>query len=193
VLDQATGEALRKVKIILRPSDQQAVTDDQGFYRLEGIPAGTYTLQVSTIGYRLLKKEIRLNEGSTQEIIFYLGQEGSTIHETVQVTAPVFEEIEKTAPSQIALTGSEIKNLAGVLIDDPMRSVQTLPGVATGDDFNSSYSVRGGGFENNGILVDGVLTHSLAHTLQGTPEPTGSIMVMNGDLVESMADRKSVG
>jgi outer membrane receptor for ferrienterochelin and colicin len=187
VLDQSTGEALRKVKIILRPSDLQAVTDDHGFYHLEGIPAGSYTLHVSTIGYRLLKKEIRLDEGSTLEIIFYLGPEGSTIHETVQVTAPVFEEIEKTAPSQIALTSSEIKNLAGVLIDDPMRSVQTLPGVATGDDFNSSYSVRGGGFENNGILVDGVLTHSLAHTLQGTPEPTGSIMIMNGDLVESMA------
>jgi hypothetical protein len=187
VLDQTTGEALRKVKIVLRPSDLQAVTDDQGFYRLEGIPAGTYTVQVSTIGYRLLKKEFHLDEGSTQEIIFYLGQEGSTIHETVQVTTPVFEEIEKTAPSQIALTSSEIKNLAGVLIDDPMRSVQTLPGVATGDDFNSSYSVRGGGFENNGIVVDGVLTHNLAHTLQGTPEPTGSVMIMNGDLVDSMA------
>jgi outer membrane receptor for ferrienterochelin and colicin len=165
----------------------QAITDERGTYRLDGIPAGSYTLQVSTIGYRLLKKEIRLEEGASQEIIFYLGQEASTIHETVRVTAPVFEEIEKTAPSQMALTSTEIRNLAGVLIDDPMRSVQTLPGVATGDDFNSSYSVRGGSFDNNGVIVDGVLTHSLAHTLQGTQDPTGSVTIMNGDLVENMA------
>lgn len=187
VVDQTTGEPLRKVKVVLRPSDLQAVTDDQGHYRLESIPAGSYTVQVSTIGYRLLKKEIRLEDGETQEIIFYLGQEAATIHETVRVTAPIFEETEKSAASQIALTGTEIRNLAGVLLDDPLRSVQTLPGVATGDDFNSSYSVRGGGFDNNGIVVDGVLTHSLAHTLQGTQDPSGSIMIMNGDLVESMA------
>jgi len=187
VIDQATGEPLRKVKIVLRPSDLQVVTDDQGNYRLEGIPAGKYTLHVSTIGYRLLKKEISLEEGVSQEILFLLGQEATTIRETVQVTAPVFEEVEKSAPSQIALTSTEIRNLAGVLIDDPMRSVQTLPGVATGDDFNSYYSVRGGGFNNNGVIVDGVLAHGLAHTLQGTPDPTGSVMIMNGDLVESMA------
>jgi outer membrane receptor for ferrienterochelin and colicin len=186
VVDQATGEPLRKVKIVLRPSDLQAVTDDQGNYRLEGIPAGKYTLHVSTIGYRLLKKEVSLEEGASQEILFLLGQEATTIRETVHVTTPVFEEVEKSAPSQIALTSTEIRNLAGVLIDDPMRSVQTLPGVATGDDFNSYYSVRGGGFDNNGIVVDGVLTHGLAHTLQGTPDPTGSVMIMNGDLVESM-------
>ena len=186
VIDQATGEPLRKVKIVLRPSDLQVVTDDQGNYRLEGIPAGKYTLHVSTIGYRLLKKEISLEEGVSQEILFLLGQEATTIRETVQVTAPVFEEVEKSAPSQIALTSTEIRNLAGVLIDDPMRSVQTLPGVATGDDFNSYYSIRGGGFRNNGIVVDGVLTHGIAHTLQGTQEPTGSVMIMNGDLVDSM-------
>jgi hypothetical protein len=187
VVDQTTGEPLRKVKIILRPSDLQTVTDDQGNYRLEGIPAGNYTFHVSTIGYRLLKKEVRLEEGVTQEILFLLGQEATTIRETVHVTTPVFEEVEKSAPSQMALTSTEIRNLAGVLIDDPMRSVQTLPGVAAGDDFNSYYSVRGGGYNKNGIIVDGVLTHGLAHTLQGTPDPTGSVMIMNGDLVESMA------
>ncbi len=187
VVDQATGEPLRKVKIVLRPSDLQAVTDDKGSFSLVGIPAGNYTMHISTIGYRLLKKEIRLENEDSKEIVFSLGQEAATIRETVVVTAPVFEEVEKAATSQIALTGTEIRNLAGVLIDDPMRSVQTLPGVATGDDFNASYSVRGGGFGNNGIMVDGVLTHGLAHTLQGTPDPSGSVTILNGDLVESMA------
>ncbi len=187
VIDQVTGEPLRNVKVALRPSTLETVTDERGAYRLEGIPAGTYTLYVSTIGYRLLKRDVTLEETDSLEIIFYLGQEASTISETVRVTAPVFEETEKSAPSQIALTGTEIRNLAGVLLDDPLRSVQTLPGVATGDDFQAFYSVRGGGFHNNGIVVDGVLTHGLVHTVQGTQDPTGSVTIMNGDLVETMA------
>ena len=187
VVDQATGEPLGKVRVVLRPSDLQTVSDGQGAYRLDGVPPGKYEVQVSTIGYRLLKREIRLEEGQSQEIEFYLGQEASTIHETVRVTAPVYEEVEKAAASQITLNSTEIKNLAGVLIDDPLRSVQTLPGVAAGDDFNAYYSVRAGGFENNGILVDGVLTHNLAHTLQGTQDPAGSVTILNGDLVDSMA------
>lgn len=186
VVDQATGEPLRNVKVALRPSTLETVTDERGAYRLEGIPAGTYTLYVSTIGYRLLKKDVVLAEDDSLEIVFFLGQEAATIHETVRVTAPVFEEVEKSAPSQVALTGTEVRNLAGVLLDDPLRSVQTLPGVATGDDFQSFYSVRGGGFHNNGIVVDGVLTHGLVHTVQGTQDPTGSVTIMNGDLVESM-------
>jgi hypothetical protein len=187
IVDQATGEPLRKVKVVLRPTDIQAVTDDQGNYRLEGIQAGSYMLQVSTIGYRLLKKDIRLEEGESKEVLFYLGQEATTIRDTVVVTAPVFGEVERSAPSQIALNSTELRNLAGVLLDDPLRSVQTLPGVATGDDFNSGYSIRGGSFDSNGIVVDGVLTHNLAHTVQGTQDPAGSVTVMNGDLVESIA------
>jgi len=187
VLDQSTGEPLRKVRVILQGSDLQTVTADDGTYRLEGIPSGTYTLYVSTIGYRLIKREIRLGESDSQEVLFYLGQEASTVSDVVHVTAPVFEEVEKAAASQITLNSTELKNLAGVLIDDPMRSVQTLPGVAANDDFQSEFSIRGGNFQNNGLVLDGVLTHNLSHTIQGTQEPTGSLMMMNGDLVESMA------
>jgi hypothetical protein len=186
VLDQSTGEPLRKVRVVLLDTDLQSITDDDGTFRINGIPAGAYTISVSTIGYRLIKRELRLGAGDLQEVVVYLGQEAATVSSLVQVTAPLFEEVEKAAASQLTLNSSELKNLAGVLIDDPMRSVQTLPGVAANDDFQSSYSVRGGGFQNNGVVLDGVFTHNLAHTIQGTQEPTGSIMLMNGDLVESM-------
>ena len=187
VRDQATGEPLRKVLVSLRGTDLQAITGDDGTYRLEGVPAGDYTLYVSTIGYRLLKKQLRVKDADNQEIDFLLGQESTTISETVTVAAPLYEELEKASPSQVTLNSSELKNLAGVLIDDPLRSVQTLPGVATGDDFHAFYSVRGGSFRNNGILIDGVLTHSLVHTVSGTQDSTGSITALNGDLVESIA------
>ena len=187
VVDQSTGEPLSKVRVVLQGTDLQAVTDEQGQFLLQGVKPGTYTLYVSTVGYRLRKKEILVAEGESLEILFYLGQEATTITDVVHVTAPIFEEVEKTAASQIALTSTEIKNLAGVLVDDPLRSVQTLPGVAGNDDFQAYYSIRGGNYQNNGLVVDGALTHNFVHTIQGTQEPTGSAAIINGDLVESMA------
>jgi hypothetical protein len=187
VVDQSTGEPLRKVIVALRPTDIRAVTGDNGEYRLEGIAAGSYVLQVSTIGYRLLKKDIQLEDDESKEILFYLPQESATIRETVIVTTPIFAEVEKEAPSQLTLNNTEIRNLAGVLLDDPLRSVQTLPGVVTGDDFNAGYSIRGGSFDNNGIVIDGALTHNLTHTVSGLREPTGSITAINGDMAQSIA------
>jgi hypothetical protein len=186
VVDQSTGELLERVLVVVQGTELQAVTDNQGRYRIEAISPGQQTLQVSSIGYRLLKKEIRIEPGDAREIIFYLGQEASTISDIVRVTAPLFEEVEKAAASQVDLSSTEVKNLAMVLMDDPLRSVQTLPTVAAGDDFSASYSVRGGTFQNNGLIVDGVLTHNLVHTIQGTQDTTGSFSALNGDVIESM-------
>lgn len=187
VVDQSTGEPLRKVIVALRPADMQTATGDDGEYRLEGIAAGSYTLHVSAAGYRLLKKDFRLEEDESKEIIFYLPRESAAIRETVVVTAPVFGEVEREASSQITLNSTEIRNLAAVLLDDPLRSVQSLPGVATDDDYNAGYSIRGGRFDNNGVIVDGVLTHNLAHTVHGTQNPSGSITAINGEIAKSMA------
>ena len=99
VFDQATGEPLRKVRIMFQGTAHEAVSADDGSSRIDGVPAGDYTLYVSTIGYRLLKRDLRVEEGGAQEVVLYLGQEDSTISEAVHVTAPDFEEVEKAIRS----------------------------------------------------------------------------------------------
>jgi hypothetical protein len=88
VIDQSSGEPLGKVRVILRGSELQTLTDGSGRYRIDGIRPGAYTRYVSSIGYRLIKKDIELAAGQSQEVVFYLGQEAATIQETVRVTAP---------------------------------------------------------------------------------------------------------
>jgi hypothetical protein len=58
VVDQSTGELLERVLVVVQGTELQGLTDSQGRYRIEGIPPGQHTIQVSSIGYRLLKKEI---------------------------------------------------------------------------------------------------------------------------------------
>ena len=52
--------------------------------------------------------------------------------------------------------------------------IQALPGVAAGDDFRSEFSVRGASFRQMGIVIDGVATPMLVHTVKGRDD-TGSV------------------
>jgi hypothetical protein len=69
-----------------------------------------------------------------------------------------------------------------VTTDDPMRAIQALPGVSTGDDFQASFSVRGSAFRHVGIVIDGTQNEFLLHAIRGTSE-TGSISMINTDIL----------
>ena len=69
--------------------------------------------------------------------------------------------------SALTLDGVEAKNLASVLADDPLRAVQSLPGVASNDDFDSRFSLRGAGYSRIGLYLDDVLLHSPFHMVAG--------------------------
>jgi hypothetical protein len=67
-----------------------------------------------------------------------------------------------------------------------MRAVQALPGVATGDDFQSEFSVRGSAQRHVGIVLDGTPTTSLMHAIRGR-EDTGSVAMINTDVLSRAA------
>jgi hypothetical protein len=90
-----------------------------------------------------------------------------------------------SALSDHTLNESELKNLTSVLIDDPLRSVQALPGVTTGDDFTADFSARGAGIRSIGFNMDGVLVVSPVHAV-GDINDGGSLSIFNGDVIESV-------
>jgi hypothetical protein len=66
--------------------------------------------------------------------------------------------------------------------DDPLRTVQALPGVAAADDFRSEYSVRGSAFRHARVIVDGVAAPWLQHAALGRGD-TGTITMLRGDVI----------
>ena len=91
-------------------------------------------------------------------------------------------------PSASILGSAELLNLRGVLADDPLRAVQVLPGVATGDDLRSEFTVRGSDFRHITFTVDGFATPYLLHTVRGVEDrgPTGSVAMINSDVLEDV-------
>jgi hypothetical protein len=81
------------------------------------------------------------------------------------------------------LGSAGLQDLRGIATDDPLRAVQALPGVATGDDFRSEFSVRGSAFRHTGVVVDGAAAPLLLHTVRGESN-TGSIAMINSDVLD---------
>ncbi|HKE26073.1 MAG TPA: TonB-dependent receptor [Bryobacteraceae bacterium] len=184
VVDARGGEALSNVQVSL-VGGGRATTDAQGKFDLQGVAPGEYVLNVSTVGYHLLKKPFTMAAGDVKEFEVVLTPDTLRQTDNVEVQAGPFEAVHQDSPSTLALAGNDAKNLASVLADDPLRAVQDLPGVSSNNDFDARFSVRGADFSRIGIYLDGVLLHEPFHTLEGQ-NMSGSGTAFNGDMVEEM-------
>ncbi len=115
-----------------------------------------------------------------------MGPVGAIYREQVIVTARASERNEVSAGIDRQLASDELNLLGGHIVDDPLRVVQALPGVATGDDFRSEYSVRGSDYRQSAVILDGVVAPWLQHAALGRGD-TGTMTMLRGDLVQEAA------
>ena len=90
-----------------------------------------------------------------------------------------------SAGSDTRLTGTAVDTASSVLSGDGLEAVQAMPRVAVGDDFRSEFSVRGNPYRQIGVVIDGVATPWLQHTVYGRRD-AGSLSMFGSDLVDGM-------
>src|SRR5262249_8716863 len=185
VISSRDKQPLALAQIQLEGTSFRAVTGDDGLFRIAGLPPGQYVLQASVVGYYAVREEFALAAGESKEFEIVLTPSNTRVTETVDVVANPFQLEPETSASEFSLEGGERKNLASVLADDPLRAVQSLPGVTSNNDFSSEFSVRGAPFQRVGLYLDGILLHSPFHTTDGLADD-GSLTIFNGDLTEDM-------
>ena len=186
VVDARGGEPLANVQIQLSGTPLRAVSDSAGRFRIAGVDAGDYVLSVSTVGYHVAKRSFHVDAGATQEFEVILSADSLRQTETVTAQADPFELARGDSPAALTLAGNDAKNLGSVLADDPLRAVQSLPGVSSNNDFDARFSLRGADFDRIGLYLDGVLLHAPFHMLQGNTGASGSGTAFNADMVEQM-------
>jgi hypothetical protein len=120
------------------------------------------------------------------DIRVLLVPEPAGLQEVVTVLAPVLATQDVGIPAQFVLQATELAALRSPLLDDPLRAMQALPGVATSDDLRAEFSVRGSPFRQVGVVLDDVKSRLLMHTVRGV-EQTGSVALLNGDMVAAGA------
>ena len=185
VVDRADGTAIGDVSVRVQDAGAPVKTDGEGRFELTGVPAGQQTLYVSVVGFILVKRPIDVRPGEPLDLTIALSEGTGTYSETVTVAGERFREQERSVPAQQTLGSADIQNLRNLLTNDPMRAIQVLPGVSTGDDFRSEFVVRGSPFSRMTFTLDGVPTSFLLHTVQQIQDG-GSIAMLNGDILDGI-------
>ena len=186
VVDGISGLELSDVRVQIQGQPGSVLTDARGQFTLRGVPPGTHVLTVSVVGFVMVRRELAVGDGGSIYLVIPLTEGTGTYTERVEVTGDLFRQGEAAVPAQQVLGSAELQNLRGLVLDDPVRAMHILPGVAATDDLYSEFSVRGSDFGRIGLAVDGVPSRFLSHSVQGV-EDGGSIGMINSDVLESVS------
>ena len=106
VLLKGTGEHVPFVLVSLKGTTIATSTGDSGHYHLEHLPSGTFTIQVSGMGYKTVSRDIVLKPGTTLEINFEL-EEDNVLLDGVVVSANRSETTRMMAPTLVNVVNME--------------------------------------------------------------------------------------
>jgi len=187
VVDFQTTEPIAKVLVAIRDQQVQAITDENGQFEMRNVLPGRVDLYVSTVGYGLLKQSVELQAGVENNLELSVGQEALKHYEHVTVYSGPFAPVQPEAPVEHSITNTELKNLSSVMLDDPMRAVQSMPGVAADNDWYAQFTVRGAGPADIGVFVDGAPMTAPFHEILDDRGNSMSIGLLDNGFVDSMA------
>ena len=186
VVDANSGEAMANVRVVAKLTDRSTITGADGAFTLE-LPPGPQDLYITTVTYGLVKKSINVSDGTSSNIEIALNEDAAALTENVTISSGPFESTRTTSTFEQTLNKRELQATSSILLSDPIRAAQSLPGVGSNDDFRSEFSVRGAGFDRVGVWLDGVLTDNFVHTVAGGYPDTGSLSVINSDAINSVS------
>jgi Carboxypeptidase regulatory-like domain/TonB dependent receptor-like, beta-barrel len=186
VVDAETGQPIADVQVRLERTTRSLVTDSDGRFEIADVDEGTHTLSVSMVGYALARRQVLVSAAQREDLIVPLARGTGAYTDHVIVTAGKDVRGGAVSATTRTLESRQIQDLGTVLADDPLRAVQALPGVAWNDDFRAELSVRGNGPGHLGLSIDDVPSPWLVHSVVGRGDDTGSIGLINGDIVDRM-------
>ncbi|GGG21246.1 TonB-dependent receptor [Pontibacter amylolyticus] len=155
-----------------------AATDARGFYTLQ-LPEGNHTLQATYIGYELISRTIEVTDRNLT-INFALLPANSQLREVVIEANSLQQKLTASQMSVETLTTREAKLLPSLFGEvDLIKTLQLKPGVQSGGEGASGLYVRGGGPDQNLVLLDDAVVYNASHLF-------GFFSVFNPDAVESV-------
>lgn len=177
ISDKQTGERLIGATVIALPSQQGTTTNTSGFYSLT-LKEDTMRLLFSYVGYAPLYVEsfkldkdtfieVTLSSNTELEEITVIGHSPVSGVQSVQMSAV---EVPITTIKGIPAIGGEV---------DVLKAIQLLPGVQSGAEGSAGLYVRGGGPDENLIMLDGVPLYSVNHMM-------GFFSVFNADAIKNV-------
>ncbi len=177
VKDATTGEDLIGASIAVDNPKTGTVTNVYGFYSLF-LPEGTYEIDFQYIGYQRVRKQVVLKGDQSLDVEL---QPITTQLEAAEVTAEKIDANVKSIEMSVAkLDVKEIEKVPQLLGEtDIIRTLTLLPGVSTVGEGSNGFNVRGGGADQNLILLDEAPVYNSSHLF-------GFFSIFNADAVKDV-------
>ncbi|MCL2327529.1 MAG: TonB-dependent receptor [Bacteroidetes bacterium] len=177
VKDNQTKEALVGASIAIVGINKGVLTDATGFFELR-LTKGDYTFVVSYFGYAELRKPMSLTQNTTQT--FVLQPQISQLEKVVVSAVARNNNVVSTEMGTQTLQMREIKTIPVIFGEnDILKTIQLLPGVQSAGEGNSGFNVRGGGADQNLVLLDNAPIYNASHVM-------GFFSIFNGDAIAGL-------
>jgi hypothetical protein len=176
ITEAQSGESVVGAKISVPSLNLGATSNEYGFYSLT-VPKGIYEVQFKAYGLKTISKQIDLN--ANQMFNFEMSDETEVLEE-VEVNAKRGENVTSTKVGQMELEMEKIKTLPAFMGEvDIIKTIQLLPGVSSVSEGGQGFYVRGGGPDQNLVLLDEAQVYNASHLF-------GFFSVFNSDAVKSV-------
>ena len=165
VRDGSDGERLPNAAVAIAVENRElgALSNAEGYYAIPDIPAGTWVVTASYIGYTTQRDTLALAAGQALRWDIELERQALEMVEVVVEAAATATSEVNQRPSVVALQVTDVQQMAAMAEPDLLRSLQLLPGVQSASDFSSGLYVRGGGPDQTGILLDQMRLYNPSH------------------------------
>ncbi|MCC6815451.1 MAG: TonB-dependent receptor [Saprospiraceae bacterium] len=176
VNEMGSGESLIGVNIFLKSNPTKgSTTNSYGFYSLT-LPEGEYDIVYSYIGYTNVEKKIILTHNQSLNINL---NSGITLEEIVISSEDIKKNVQSNEMGTQELNIETVRKLPALFGEvDIIKSLQLLPGISSASEGATGLYVRGGGPDQNLVLLDEAIVYNTGHLL-------GFFSVFNSDAIKN--------
>ncbi len=185
VINLKTNEPIAYANVFVSNTTSGALSDSNGYYVINTIPPGIYTLTCSFIGFKSNTiYEIQVTSVKYSTIDFELEEDAKLLDE-IQIVASPFNKTEESPLSIRTIGSTEIFRSPGGN-RDISKVIQILPGVGSSVSFRNDIIVRGGAPNENRFFIDGIEVPNINHfATQGSSG--GPVGLINVNFIQEVA------
>lgn len=181
VLSLKTGEPVFGAVVYEKTNFTRSITDENGQFSLE-LPKGRQTIYIQHLGQFQEQRQVEMRGSGSLELQI---DESIVSLDEVVVSSDRLSNVNRTEMGVETMSVSSMKKLPSVMGEvDVIKSILTLPGVKTVGESSVGFNVRGGGADQNLVLLNQSTIYNPSHLF-------GFFSAFNGDMVESVALHKA--
>ena len=176
VRDASSGEPLTGAVVFTEDRKNGVSADNAGYYSL-AVKKGSIKILCSFTGYRTVERTISLSESKVVD--FELETDNELLEAAKVFSTTKRDELKLPQMGRQRVDAVLVKRLPALMGEsDIIRVIQMMPGVQTPSEGATGFSVRGGGIDQNLILMDGAPVYNCGHFL-------GFLSMFNSDAIRS--------